>query len=66
MESSVKVKLLSSGRYSWEIFVIFNEHNGQEVQQATKLAQQIDRQLRQEFPDHVSRGTGRAVNIDED
>lgn len=66
MESSIKVKLLSSGRYTWEINIIFNEHDGKDVIASTKLAQQIDRQLKRDFPDHVSRGGGRAVNIDED
>lgn len=66
MESSIKVKLLSSGRYSWEINVIFNESATEEILNCTKLAKQIDNQLRESFPDHVLRGTGKAVNIDED
>ena len=66
MESSIKVKLLSSGRYTWEIIVIFNEHQKNEVIESTKIAQQIDRQLKQEFPDHVSRGSGRVSLIEED
>lgn len=66
MESSIKVKLLSSGRYSWEINIIFNESDNDEIKGCTDIAKQIDNQLRASFPDHVLRGTGKAVNIDED
>ncbi len=65
MESSIKVKLLTSGRYTWEISVIFNEQDGKQIIGCTKLAQQIDRQLKNEFPDHVTRGSGRVASIDE-
>ncbi len=66
MESSIKVKLLSSGRYAWEINIIFNEQAGDQVLSVTEKAKQIDRQLKAEFPNHVMMGGGKAVNIDEE
>lgn len=60
--SSVKVKINNHGRYTWEINVLFDT----DYQETVRVIKKIDTLLRDEFPDAVSRGSGRVANIDED
>jgi len=63
--SSIEVKLNNHGRYTWKISIIFDLKNDptKNIAQTIKI---IDRNLRDEFPDHVTRGTGRVATIEED
>lgn len=60
--SSVEVKLNNHGRYTWKINVVFNDN----FEDAVKTTKAIDSRLRDEFPDHVSKGTGRVSTFEED
>ncbi len=61
-DTEISVKLLSSGRYTWNITLnmdssLFND--------GIQKIHSIDNKLRDTFPDHVSRGSGRTALIDE-
>lgn len=61
--SEITVKMLSSGRYTWVISIVFPTINSREAIEDLKS---IDRQLRDKFEDHVRKGAGRAVSLDEE
>lgn len=61
--SEITVKMLTSGRYTWSITTIFNTD---ETVRGIEDIQKIDRQLRNKFPDFVSRGSGRIASLDEE
>lgn len=61
--SEITVKMLTSGRYTWSITTIFETDKSREAIEDLKS---IDRQLRDKFEDHVRKGAGRAVSLDEE
>lgn len=61
--SRIEVKLTTSGRYTWSIGLIAPTHEYLDTTRTLKL---IDQALKQEFPEHARRGSGRAASIDED
>jgi hypothetical protein len=66
-QSSIKVKLLSNGRYTWEINVLFDaNHEGvTSPLGAVELSKYIDIQLKEQFPDHTVKSFGRTVELDD-
>ncbi len=62
-QSNIKLKLLSSGKYTWEIQIfVFDNHR---LQEAVDYARQTDNYLRDKFPDVVIKGNSRSVELDE-
>ena len=61
--SEITVKMLTSGRYTWSITTIFETDR---ARVAIEDLKSIDRQLRDKFVDHVSRGSGRIASLDEE
>ena len=63
-QSSIKVKLLSNGRYTWEINVLFNAQAYQS-EIPVHLIKQIDIDLKEQFPDYPVKAFGRTVELDD-
>ena len=61
--SEVSVRLLANGRYIWTISSSFSTKTYPDSLETIK---QIDNSLRNKFPDHVKRGSGRTAYIDPD
>lgn len=63
VSNRISLKLLASGRYVW---VIEAEFRPESPEATIKLISQIDGSLKNTFPDHAERGSGRVKEIDED
>lgn len=61
--SSIEVKLMSSGRYTWKIIV--NYPQGGDYASAVKEAKEIDKKLKDEFPDFVMKASGRTIELED-
>lgn len=59
----ISIRLLNSGRYVW---TIISQYEADKSQEAIKKLKDIDEELRQEFEDHVTRGSGRVAQLEED
>lgn len=62
-KSNIKVKLLSSGKYTWEIQVIVEGGNNH-YKDAVLIAKGIDNELRDKFIDVVQKSNSRAVELE--
>lgn len=61
--SSIKVKLLANGKYTWDITIVFDKSLA--TAEAIALdAKSIDSQLRDKFPNHVLPGNSRTVELE--
>jgi hypothetical protein len=65
-QSSIKVKLLSNGRYTWEINVLFDTGYRKSHEEAVKLSKTIDTQLREEFPNFPQTANSRTHEFEEE
>lgn len=63
VSNKISLKLLASGRYVW---VIEAEFRPEEPQKTVKLLQEIDASLKNTFPDHAIRGSGRIKEIEDE
>ena len=61
LSHTIEVKLGRDGRYTWKIIVNFENYK-----EGVQLSKQIDSELKDKFPDHVLRSSGRVANIEED
>lgn len=61
--TEITLRLTSHGRYTWTISSIFLTN---EAGEGIKKLKELDKKLREEFPDYVQKGAGRSVNLDED
>lgn len=59
--SSIEVKLNNHGRYTWNIHVSYDT----DFKEAVREVKKIDELLRDQFPEHTKKASGRAVDIDE-
>lgn len=61
--SSIEVKINNHGRYTWKINVLYNNND---YKDAVKEIKAIDKLLKDEFPDHVSKGSGRVATFEDE
>jgi len=59
--SSIEVKLNTHGRYTWKINVNYTT----DYREAIKEIKSIDEKLKDEFPDHSKKASGRTATINE-
>ena len=60
-QSSIKVKLLSNGRYTWEINLLFGKYK----EDLARCLNAIDDDLREQFPMHTMPASGRTVELED-
>lgn len=60
--TEISLRLLNSGRYVW---TITSQFKTSDTEDAVKTLKRVDNRMRDEFPDHATRGTGRVASIDE-
>ena len=60
--SEVEVKLTTSGRYIWSINTVFMSDD---VQEGLETISQINRRLKDLFPDHARTGSGRTIELED-
>ena len=63
LKSNIKVKLLSSGKYIWDIQVILEGGNAN-YKEVINYTKEIDNMLRDKFPDVVQKSNARAVELE--
>ena len=59
----ISLRFLTSGRYVWTITGNFAKEN---IEAQCQLLKQIDGTLRELFPDHVIKGSGRTASFSEE
>lgn len=61
--TTIEVKLLRSGQYLWTISRTFS--NSSSSKDEVSAIKHFDTLLKEEYPDYVKRGSGRAAAFDE-